>query len=139
MNEQIQKILVENYGLSFSSMSIEPYGTGHIHETFKISLDNNRCYILQEFNVNVFPEIDLVHGNLERIIRYLEKIKSDLPASTVMILPIPALDGKSYSASKEVYWRLFDFIPDSVTYNKPPTVKTSFEAGKKFGEFLLIL
>ena len=58
------KEILQEYGLDFNAVDIEPFGSGLINNTWKINRqDKDQAYILQRINDNVFkaPEDFALH------------------------------------------------------------------------------
>ena len=57
-------------------LSCEPYGSGHIHDTYLLGTTGNkgmRKYILQRLNTYVFSKPEALQDNLHRILEYLHQ------------------------------------------------------------------
>ena len=57
-------------------LSCEPYGSGHIHDTYLLEATiegDSRRYILQRLNTYVFNKPEALQDNLRRILDYLKK------------------------------------------------------------------
>ena len=123
----------------------EPYGSGHIHDTFRIETaektkDN---YILQRLNNNVFKNIPELQENIERVTVHLRNKLRDIPGSDVKrecLSLIPAKDGKSWiQDSNGNFWRMYIFISRHRSYNIVDTPGKAFEGGKAIGRFQAML
>ena len=59
-------------------MTCEPYGTGHINDTFCLSVSpwtgSSRRYILQRVNRYVFPDPEPMMENIQRVTHYLRGV-----------------------------------------------------------------
>ena len=106
-NELLNKI-VNQFQIEGEVLSIEPYGEGHINNTFLVTTEKKR-YILQRINTNVFPDTESLMGNISAVTKYLE----NKGIETLHI--INAKDGKTYY-SGEGCWRIYDFIENTVSY-----------------------
>jgi hypothetical protein len=114
-------------------ISIEPFGTGHIHDTYKLIAQNQESFILQKINKKVFPNIPALQHNIEKVIEHMCRKNMD---STHKLTILKSTTGKSYFADANGdYWRLFNFIPESKSFNRVLNADHAYEAGKAFGEF----
>ena len=122
--------------------SCEPYGSGHIHETFllaKLLGKNIKKYILQRFNSNVFKEPEKVLNNIRKITSHLEK-KSEKLQDSLYLSMVPAIDNLFwYIDELNNYWRCFEFIENSYTIDRVEDNSQAYEAARIFGNFLLSL
>jgi hypothetical protein len=121
--------------------SCEPYGSGHIHETFlliKSSGDSIKKFILQRFNNFVFKEPEKVLNNIRKITSHLKQ-SSGLQDSLYLSM-LPTFDNKYwYRDELNNYWRCFNFIEDSYTINRVEENSQAYEAARLFGTFISAL
>ena len=123
----------------------EPYGNGHIHDTFRIetSEKDKDDYILQRLNTRIFKNIPELQNNIERVTIHLRnKLKaisgSDPKRECLRLLP--SRDGKSWiTDSTGNYWRMYVFISNHKTYNVVDSPGKAFEGGKAIGRFQAML
>jgi Ser/Thr protein kinase RdoA (MazF antagonist) len=123
----------------------EPYGSGHIHDTFLIETaektkDN---YILQRLNNNVFKNIPELQENIERVTIHLRNKLHAIPGSDIKrecLSLIPAKGGKSWIQDPNGnFWRMYIFISNHRSYNIVDTPGKAFEGGKAIGRFQAML
>ena len=124
-------------------VSARPFGSGHINDTFKVFTDAGQSYLLQRINHFVFKDVAGLMNNLALVTGHLkEKLKS-IPGSrpdqeTLTI--IEAIDGAIFAQDGTGnYWRVFDFLTNTKSYDQALTDKQAFEAGKAFGSFQALL
>lgn len=122
----------------------ETFGTGHIHETFLISLPNNgEQYILQKINHSIFKQVDLLQENIEKITAHIRKElmkKAGSDSEKQAIEVFKTNDGKAYFQDEnQEFWRCFYFIPKSKTYDQISNPDLAYQAGKALGEFIKLL
>ncbi|KAB5608716.1 phosphotransferase enzyme family protein [Bifidobacterium jacchi] len=108
--------------------SIEPYGDGHINETYLLVTDAKR-YILQRMNTSIFPDTVHLMRNIELVTAFLREHGKE----TLEI--IPTTDGASYIQDERGAWRVYAFIEHTVSYNLVPNIEVFRESGAAFGEF----
>lgn len=123
-------------------VSAEPYGSGHINDTFKLTIDQggtNTFYILQRINNNIFPNIDKLMDNIKRVTEHLRlKImeNADGNFSRETLTLIPAKDGKFFYCDENgSFWRAYIFIDGAHTYDFISDPKQAYEAARAFGTF----
>lgn len=115
---------------------IEPFGKGHINDTYKIDLhQENKSYILQRINTNVFKDpfsIAETHVKIQNI------VSTGREPFTIAEL-IPTADGKNLFADPETgVWRMTSYIGGSYTIEVVEHPRQAREAGKAFGWFATI-
>jgi Ser/Thr protein kinase RdoA (MazF antagonist) len=123
----------------------EPYGSGHIHDTFRIETleEDKDDYILQRLNNKIFRNIPELQENIERVTVHLKKKISEIPGSDIKrecLSLIPSKDKKSWIVDKSGnYWRMYIFISNHRSYNIVDTPDKAFEGGKAIGRFQAML
>ncbi len=109
---------------------------GHINLTFKVNI-NNRNYILQRINTDIFKDADGLINNIALVTEFLrEKINasggdSDRESLTL----IKTLDGNYACKDESGIYRLYLFIEDATCYNKAEKSGMFGESAKAFGQF----
>lgn len=123
----------------------EPYGSGHIHDTFRIEtveMDKDD-YILQRLNNKIFKNIPELQKNIERVTLHLRKKISGIPGSDIKrecLCLIPSKENKSWIVDETGnFWRMYIFITDHRSYNIVDNPEKAFEGGKAIGRFQAML
>ena len=142
------------------SIEISTIGHGLINDTYVVNVstetDNNdgdlttRKYILQRINTDVFKHIDRLMSNIKKVSKHLQaKIHGENNASepinsgTIRHCLVLVYTNKNKSfwqddASGEC-WRMYHYLPNSITYTTSPGEQYLYEAGKAYGRFLFDL
>lgn len=123
------------------NISISPLKGGLINDTYQVNV-NTSSYVLQRVNTSVFRDCDKLMQNISKVLNHIQ-VKTRGTVSYMLEL-IPTLSGEFYwsrnsnNNSVEV-WRMYNYIPNSVTY--PVATKTSilYEAGKAYGQFQCVV
>jgi Ser/Thr protein kinase RdoA (MazF antagonist) len=123
------------YGLVMDECHIQPFGSGLINATWKVSAADNH-YILQRINHLVFKQPELIAQNISIIGQYLEKHH---PAY-FFVQPVRTADEQEMVVTdKGEYFRLQPFVADSHSYDVVNDVQLAYEAAKQFGRFTKLL
>ncbi len=114
-----------------------PYGNGHINDTFFITAVDEKGtehkYILQAINHNVFKSPEQVMENIEQVTDFLKK-QTDQPREVLSL--VRTKDGQTfYRDPSGCFWRMYDFITDSICLEHPDTTEDFFQCGVAFGKF----
>src|SRR5665648_150907 len=123
----------------------EPYGSGHIHDTFRIETveKDKDDYILQCLNDKIFKNIPDLQDNIERVTGHLRNKLLAIPGSDIKrecLNLIPSHNGKSWIKDKEgKYWRMYIFISNHRSYNIVDSPDKAYEGGKAIGRFQAML
>jgi Ser/Thr protein kinase RdoA (MazF antagonist) len=123
----------------------EPYGSGHIHDTFRIeTLEPDKDdYILQRLNNKIFKNIPELQHNIERVTVHLRNKLREIPGSNIKrecLKLIPSHERKTWIVDKDGnYWRMYIFISNHHSYNFVDSPDKAFEGGKAIGRFQAML
>lgn len=134
--------IISKFDISGQFVSCEPYGNGHINDTYLAVMDNKNVktnYILQRLNRNVFPRTKELMDNVQKVTTFLrERIRQDggNPDREALTL-IPLKDGKSYYIDNDGnYFRMYIFIEKAVGLQLVEDPKIFEGAGRAFGAFI---
>lgn len=139
------KEIFESFVADGTFLNGEPYGSGHIHDTFRIETaePDKDDYIIQRLNNKVFKNIPELQNNIERVTVHLRNKLAGIPGSDIKrecLRLIPARDGKTWITDKEGnFWRMYIFISNHHSYNFVDCPDKAFEGGKAIGRFQAML
>ena len=123
----------------------EAYGSGHIHDTFRIETVEKEKddYILQRLNNKIFKNIPELQRNIERVTVHLRSKLESIPGSNIKresLRLIPSRSGQTWINDYEGnYWRMYIFISNHHSYNVVDSPGKAFEGGKAIGRFQAML
>ena len=126
-------------------VSVEPYGSGHINDTFRLEVKEDgkeKLYILQRMNKDIFKNQKELMENILQVTSFLtEKIKEqggDPNRETLQV--IPTKEGEAYLTEENGDgWRVYPFITDSLSFDKADTPEAMKKSGYAFGNFQYLL
>ena len=129
--------ILKAFGLDAENCEIKPLGDGLINTTWLVKENSTgRDLVFQQINTNVFKLPDNITFNIRLINDFLEVNHPDY----LFTSPVKALDGNDIVKSEEGgYFRLFDFIRESVTHNELEKPVQAYEAARQFGQFTNLL
>lgn len=134
--------IVDKFDINGEFISCEPYGDGHINDTYLVTANdngNNVNYILQGLNSNVFPRTKELMENVAKVTAFLaEQIKArgGNPLRETLTL-IDTKDGEKYFVDdKGKFFRMYVFIADTVGLPLAESAEVFEGAGKAFGDFI---
>ncbi|MBE6786833.1 MAG: aminoglycoside phosphotransferase family protein [Ruminococcaceae bacterium] len=126
---------VENFLIEGKVKYCEPYGNGHINDTFLVVCDTEKGehqYILQSINTKIFIPAEVM-SNIEKVTDYL-KAKSNNPRENLIL--IKKANGEAYHIDESGRcWRVYEFVTDSLCLERPESVEDFKECAKAFGKF----
>ncbi|MDE5546241.1 MAG: aminoglycoside phosphotransferase family protein [Anaeroplasmataceae bacterium] len=122
----------EAFQLDGEVVEICPYGEGHINQTLLVTTTKKR-YILQKMNTHVFADPDSLMKN----ICYVTEALSAKGIETLYVVPTKTKESflKRNKDGKEECFRVYDFIENTVTFQKVTDKEVFYNSGKAFGEF----
>ena len=125
--------ILSRFALEGAPISCARYGSGHINETYLVVTNRPHLYILQKLNSFVFPNLRGVMDNIVAVTNHL-KAKTADPSRTLTLAP--TRDGADYLVTDQGdYWRLYEFVLNSVCLEKAESVDDFRQSAVAFGEF----
>ena len=114
-------------------ISSEKYGEGHINQTYLVVTDAGKRYIMQRLNHVVFKDPNGLMGNVDAVTSFLAK-KYDDPRRSLHL--IPTVNGDKWLIDPEgEYWRVYDFVEDSVCLQMARSPEDFKNSAAAFGAF----
>lgn len=114
-----------------AALSCEPYGNGHINATYLVKTDEEQ-YILQRINHHIFQDVPGLMRNVERVTAFLAEKDPD-PRHSLHL--VPAKDGTAYVEAEGEFYRMYDFVHDSICLDAPETDEDFYQSAVAFGSF----
>jgi hypothetical protein len=120
------------------------WGEGHIHDTYLVETEaHNPDYILQKINHNIFRDIPGMMNNIEAATGHLQQKLAAIPGHDPAMESLALVKTKSgnsfYRDEDGNYWRMYLFIPGTVTFQKITGPALATEAGQVIGLFQSML
>ncbi|MHC4203402.1 MAG: phosphotransferase enzyme family protein [Planctomycetota bacterium] len=145
MMEHDIKSIAENFNLAGKLIQYEPFGSGHINDTYCLTCekDNRQIhYILQRINHEVFKNPPQMMENIRRVTnhirRKLQKQQNKLTSRQLVV--IDTKDGADFCRDDYGnYWRLYNRIENAITYDTIESPELAYEAARMFGKFAAML
>jgi hypothetical protein len=119
----------------------EPYGSGHINDTYKVDFNQAGTpvrYIFQRINPQVFPDPGRLMENVRRVCEHAqEKLRAAgaEDASRRALSLIPTRDGGFWHVDGADFWRCYPFIEKARTYDLLESTAHAEAGAKAFGRF----
>ncbi len=141
INQEI-KTVFEAFGRGGDIVSVNQITAGLINATYLVETDKKEKYILQKINTFVFKNADELMENIIGVTKYItERIKEaggDYKRENLNFLPCK--NGKYYFHDEnDGAWRMYVYVDEALTYNKPKDADTFRNAGRSFGRFMKLL
>jgi aminoglycoside phosphotransferase (APT) family kinase protein len=132
--------LSANFQIYADFQSAEPYGTGHINDTYAATYRQGGTpvrYIHQRINQNIFKNAVGLMENIQRVTDHIRsKLAGEPDVTRKTLTLVPTRDGRThYFDAQGDCWRTYVFIEGARTYDAVESTKQAFEAAKAFGRF----
>ena len=134
---EVQRLrAVENFKTAGEFISCEPYGNGHINDTYLVVCktgSGNKRYILQAVNTDVFKAPEKLMSNIEKVTAFLRKNGCGERETLSLV---KTRDNKPYFTDGDSNcWRMYDFIEDSICLELPESNEDFYQCAVAFGKF----
>jgi aminoglycoside phosphotransferase (APT) family kinase protein len=139
------KSISQEFEVKGEFLSAQPYGNGHLHDTFLVKMKRQPgpvAYIFQRINHTAFRNPPALMENISRVTRFLRQkletlyfINHDISRHVLTV--IPTKDGENlYKDSDGNYWRAYLFIEKAKAYDTLHSLDQAYQAAFMFGQFL---
>ncbi len=129
--------IINQFKLDGAVVEYAPYGNGHINSTYRVVTDTGHQYIVQRINQNVFKKPDEVMENIIAVTRHIRKKVADKHGPLHVIHTKD--DKVGYKDPNGEYWRVYDFITDSICLEASETPEDFKQSAIGFGMFQNLL
>lgn len=133
--------IIKKFNVIGDIVSIKPYGSGHINDTYLVELENpDNKYILQRVNHHIFKHVNELMDNIYQVTTFIEKEYQRLGIHHQNVQKlVPTLANTFYVSHDDSYYRMYEYVYHTVTYQQIPDGETLYKAGKGFGQFQSLL
>lgn len=131
--------IIRKFRIDGNVKNAYPYGSGHINDSYKV-LTNDKNYLLQRINHEVFKEVRGLTSNISKVNDHLADKMNQYRSNMLILSSIRTQNGEFiFKDEEENYWRVFDFIENSKSYNRVENPDLAYEGGKAYGWFIKML
>jgi len=120
--------------------NISSLGSGHIHDTYLVTCSDalSSKFVLQKFNQKVFKNPQEVMSNIAQVLDHLNKANMDDTLQPLYI--IKSRNGELiYQNQSGSFWRVYNFIDQSDSFDKVTHPNQALGAAKAFGRFFRLV
>ena len=144
-DKKVLENLIQKFKVEGAISGIEPFGNGHINDTFKFVTTTEwkeSLFILQRMNGEVFKNSQQLMANVMHVTEFLkEKINllgGDASRETLQV--IPTKTGEPYYQEQDGDgWRVYPLIKGTVSYDQAESPEMFKKSGYAFGNFQYLL
>ena len=132
--------IAKNFKIDGEITNIDVCSSGHINKTYALTYKKengeNKKYILQYVNTNVFPNLPELMDNIKNITNYMNEkaVQNGETTDRLTIKMIDTIDNNPNSIYNK-NWRMEEFIDNTKTYLTTDDLGILEEAGKAAGKF----
>ena len=116
---------------------------GNINATYDVTMDDNgveRRFVFQKLNIFVFKSPKRIMKNIEKITSHIaDKLAARGKSQDHVMHFAHTADGKNYYMEEQGFWRISEFVPNTVTHNSSENLTVLRSAGEAFGSFQTML
>ena len=120
--------IASQFDIKEEPISFSPLGNGHINSTFLINTVEKVKYVIQKINTNAFKDVDTLMDNVYKITEFLRMNGFE------SLHAIRTKDGKPYFKENGDCYRLYDYIEDTICYEKVDSMFLIYADAKAFGK-----
>lgn len=110
----------------------ERIGNGLINDSYKITCELQPDFLLQKINLHVFCKPEQLQANCQLLCQYAEFKFTGLRLPYIKYYE---LEKSLYKDQNGEYWRAFEFVKDSITYNIATSPAQARGTAKTFSNF----
>ena len=128
------KEIIAQFSHGETVVSVKPFGSGRINDTFCAACESGARLILQRINHNVFRNVPALMDNIVGVTQYLAARKPD-PEKCLRFVPLKEGGACWYKDDAGNFWRVYRFVEKTVTLETIETPAQFEQAGRAFGGF----
>lgn len=129
-------IILKNFKLDYECVAFSKLESGHINDTYLITIASNSKYVLQKINTNVFNNIEAISHNKLYFNNFIQSKSQNYNYQFIHF--IETINNEViYLDNHKNHWNLMPYIANSKTYDVANNSSLVFEAGKLYGNFLI--
>ena len=136
------KAVLKKFDILGDFVSAEPYGNGHINDSFAAAFDQGGTivrYLLQRINDKVFKNPVKVMENIAGVTKHIRskaEARGTGDTSRRVLTLVKSLSGECYAYGQDGHvWRCYVFIEDAMSWEIIEAPSQAYEAAKAFGAF----
>lgn len=122
--------LLKRYPFAANVSKVEAHGNGHINTTYKVDTNDGQEYILQKINDKLF-DVPTLMENILAVTEYAKTHSTDVVLPTLVFND----EGNSYTEWNGDFYRVYDFVKDSASFQISDSEELCFLTAKTFAEF----
>lgn len=135
--------LAQVFCLSGDVTDYKVIGNGNINTTYDVTMrdgEKTRRFVFQKLNIFVFKSPKRIMKNIEKITSHIaDKLELEGKSRDGVMHFAHTAEGKNYYMEDQGFWRISEFVPNTVTHNACDDLDVLRSAGVAFGNFQTML
>ena len=135
--------LAQVFCLSGDVTDYKVIGNGNINTTYDVTMrdgEKTRRFVFQKLNIFVFKSPKRIMKNIEKITSHIaDKLELEGKSRDGVMHFAHTAEGKNYYMEDQGFWRISEFVPNTVTHNACDDPDVLRSAGVAFGNFQTML
>jgi hypothetical protein len=133
--------IVDQFNTEGKIVSITPFGSGHINDSYLVTMtpESPTNYVLQRINHGIFKDIPELTDNILKVTRHIQKKLFEEATGFGNFQVVHLIPSKAghfiFHDTTGNYWRLYNHISGSKSYDMITNPELAYEGGKAFGLF----
>lgn len=136
-------VLAGIFNIPGEILTIDMIGNGNINQTYDVVITHKgkeTRYVFQKVNIFVFKNPKMIMKNIEQITAHIaDKLELMGKSRDCVMHFMYTSSGKNYYLEDQGFWRVSEYVPNTVTYNTCDDLEKLRSAGKAFGNFQTML
>lgn len=129
--------IFDYFDIDGKAVKCEPYGEGHINETYYAETDSGIKYILQKINNGLFKDVGALMNNIYLVTTHIaakvEARGGDLMREVLTV--VKTKDGNLFYANERGFFRVYIFIDKATAYQIVEREEQFYQSAVAFGTF----
>jgi Ser/Thr protein kinase RdoA (MazF antagonist) len=140
-DESVFRPVLAEFVINDPVIGVERIGSGHINDSWLVSTtpDSATNFVLQRINHHIFRDVESLTNNILKVTRHLQQqllCKAAHLGYFRVLKLIPTRSGAYYKLDPQGnYWRLYEHVRGSRSYDIVENTDLAYEGGKAFGIF----
>ena len=135
--------LAEIFNIPGEILTIDQIGNGNINQTYDVVITHKgkeTRYVFQKVNIFVFKNPKMIMKNIEQITAHIaDKLEMMGKSRDCVMHFMHTGNGKNYYLEEQGFWRVSEYVPNTITYNTCDNLDKLRSAGQAFGNFQTML
>ena len=125
--------MVERFAVEGTPILWQPFGSGHINQTWLVVTNRSRLYILQHVSTEIFRDPVGLMSNIQLVTDHLRRSDPD-PRHVLTLIPLK--DGRPYLLTEgNELWRMYAYVTGGLCLDEARTSDDFRQSGTAFGRF----